>query len=98
MRETAIRPINFLLFMILYRCLFTEIVLASTLINQDNQQYRIAVFWDNMESPYKGTINPGQRIFLDNGTCTIELVGMHDNIYVHNNDTVIIHNKILRRR
>ncbi|TVM17293.1 hypothetical protein DPQ33_08895 [Oceanidesulfovibrio indonesiensis] len=70
---------------------------AGILQNKDNQPYEYEVYWDDMEAPATGTIEPGQEIELRDSPSTISLPKRHDSMYMRPGETIFIRHGILRR-
>ncbi|QJT08391.1 hypothetical protein [Oceanidesulfovibrio marinus] len=77
--------------------LFAAPALAGLLQNKDSVPYDYQVFWDDMEAPLKGIIEPGQEVELRESPCTIALPKRNDSMYMRPGETVFIRKGILRR-
>ncbi|MGE4297264.1 MAG: hypothetical protein AB7E47_04470 [Desulfovibrionaceae bacterium] len=71
---------------------------AGAVVNTDKTAYDYAVYWDDLGPIEKGSIAPGQTLELKPKAGIVELVGQHDNIYIHPDETVTIVNGILQAK
>jgi hypothetical protein len=70
---------------------------AGLLENRDPEPHAYEVYWDDMEAPIKGVIEPGEVIELRDSPCTISLPEKHDSMYMRPGEHLSIRKGILRR-
>ncbi len=69
---------------------------GGTIRNTDNKEYVFVVHWEDLSTPEKYEISPGESRSFDDKRATIELLGKKDNIYVRPTDAVVIRNGVMQ--
>ncbi len=70
---------------------------AGMVVNRDKKTYVIVAHWDDLSTPEKQEIHPGEKLFFEDKPCTVEVIGQRDNMYLRPRETIILSNGVLRR-